>query len=427
LRLPDDTQSGIPVEMKLDDIYVVIVSGEETLGEWRMDDIGIERLFSNQFLLDLAGEEMVFIADDPLGFAYEGIGYIDETSERLSKRRRFRKKKGRPDRRSVEVVDADREEAVRVKERRRATFDSSSAPAPEPALASAPVEPAVESLPAVEPPPAVEEPIDVPVLEDSEPAGAPLYSAMFEQPQAPVDAVIDDVVEAEQAPAAVEAPATEEASEEPLIEDEFEIEEVAPTATAAFLDPGSSPETDAAEPSPAPSLAGDMAEAPVQVPMEDEEFVIEEVAGMASSATFESAVTSRPVLPVIEPAKASPESVEQAEEPEVEPPPEPAPPEPAELFPQPPESARREPEPYVPEPERVLAEPEPEPVPEPAAVDGGAGHTRRERRLRRRRREEEPVHEHHYEEKASVGGIIRRVCAECGHVSFGSRDIYEPW
>ena len=51
------------------------------------------------------------------------------------------------------------------------------------------------------------------------------------------------------------------------------------------------------------------------------------------------------------------------------------------------------------------------------------------RRSRRGRRKKPEVadHEHTYEEKSAVGGIIRRVCSQCGHVSFGSEDVYEDW
>ena len=65
-----------------------------------------------------------------------------------------------------------------------------------------------------------------------------------------------------------------------------------------------------------------------------------------------------------------------------------------------------------------------------AETDQGKGRRRRERgepRSRRRRKPTEPAHEHVYEEKSAVGGIIRRVCTQCGHVSFGSEDVYEDW
>ncbi len=441
LRLPDDTQSGIPVELKLDDIYVVITSGEEVLGEWRMDDIGIQRLFSNQFLLDLSGEEMVFIADDPLGFAYEGVGHIDETSQRLSKRRRFKKKKARPEPGVAEVVDADRAEAARVKERRRSTFEPAPMPATEVEPAGLTAEPAAtvsapsaveipaEPAATVSAPSAVEIPAEPLRPEPPEPASerAPVFEQMFETPAAEVPAV------EQESPAPPPAPAAQGTAPplDPAAADDYEIEEVAPIATAAFLEPGTSPNGQpppTAESVPEPALVPVLDESPPEA--FEEELVIEEVHGFSTSATFESAVTPRPTLPVVEAAQVGPESIEEpvGEEAEAQPAGGAALAEPDELFPARPGEERR-PEPAA---ARLQPQPEPEPLAPPAPVpveptDEAAGHgTRRERRLRRRR-EEETVHEHRYQEKAAVGGIIRRVCAECGHVSFGSRDIYEPW
>jgi hypothetical protein len=36
-------------------------------------------------------------------------------------------------------------------------------------------------------------------------------------------------------------------------------------------------------------------------------------------------------------------------------------------------------------------------------------------------------HDHDYRESKTVGGITRRVCAVCGHVSFASEDVYQGW
>lgn len=37
------------------------------------------------------------------------------------------------------------------------------------------------------------------------------------------------------------------------------------------------------------------------------------------------------------------------------------------------------------------------------------------------------AHTHDYQEKRTVGGITRRICAGCGHVSFAGEDIYDHW
>ena len=76
LRLPDDPGEGIPIDLELEDVFLSLDSGGEDFGEWRLDTVEITRLFSNQFAMHLDGEEMVFIADDALGFAYDGLSVV---------------------------------------------------------------------------------------------------------------------------------------------------------------------------------------------------------------------------------------------------------------------------------------------------------------------------------------------------------------
>jgi hypothetical protein len=44
-----------------------------------------------------------------------------------------------------------------------------------------------------------------------------------------------------------------------------------------------------------------------------------------------------------------------------------------------------------------------------------------------RRQKGETAHDHDYQESRTVGGITRRVCSVCGHVSFAGEDLYEEW
>ncbi len=95
LRLPGDAGEGIPIDMTLEDVYLSLDSGGEEFGEWRLDVVEINRLFSNQFSLMLDGEEMVFVANDALGFAYDGLSFIEEVQSRLKKRRVFKGRKAK--------------------------------------------------------------------------------------------------------------------------------------------------------------------------------------------------------------------------------------------------------------------------------------------------------------------------------------------
>lgn len=99
LRVAGDPGEGIPVDLSLDDVYVDLRADGEQLGRWRMDVVEAARLEGNDFRLLLDGEDMVFRAADPLGFAYNAVTTIEEISSRLKKRRRslFRRKTGEPD------------------------------------------------------------------------------------------------------------------------------------------------------------------------------------------------------------------------------------------------------------------------------------------------------------------------------------------
>ena len=93
LRLPSDPGEGIPIDLELQDVFLSLDSGGEDFGEWRLDTVEIKRLFSNQFSMLLDGEEMVFVADDALGFAYDGLSKVEDVQSRLSKRRVFKSRK----------------------------------------------------------------------------------------------------------------------------------------------------------------------------------------------------------------------------------------------------------------------------------------------------------------------------------------------
>ncbi len=443
LRLPDDTGGGIPVDLRIDDIFLVLVAEGETLGEWRMDDVGIERVFSNQFLLDLEGEAMVFVADDPLGFAYEGVAEIEAISERLDKRWRSRKKKRRGGS-AATVVDADRVDAGRAKERRTAAAESPSVSAVEPAPAPSP-EP-VESTPPplppeVQPPvPALGEPAETqapdPVLSDSSPTAespvveggvAPDAPAQVAQSPEPGDAepvVPAPTVEIEVDRGEETAPAEQAAAVLPaddggpsdadlptvFTEPEYEVEEVVvPAATSAF------------------AVVEERREEPEKTPVvvEDDGFVAVEPAAPAFAAPAEVAQLSE--IPVPAELEDLPEigagfvddrqPVEPVEQ-EV-------------TIEEVPSSALR----AAAAAARAATEDDTRdemPIEDLTEDDTAPKHLRerkesRKTRVRRRRKPDVVEHEHTYEVKSSVGGIIRRVCTKCGHVSFGSQDVYDDW
>lgn len=51
----------------------VVLEGEESLGRWSLFDVQARRLISAAFQVELEGEEITFIADEPIDFAYRGV------------------------------------------------------------------------------------------------------------------------------------------------------------------------------------------------------------------------------------------------------------------------------------------------------------------------------------------------------------------
>ncbi len=450
LRLPSDPGEGIPIDLVLEDVFLSLESEGEDFGEWRMDAVEIERLFSNQFSMHLDGEEMVFIADDALGFAYDGLSTIEDVQSRLSKRRVFKGRK--PKKKTV----AGRSEP----EPDQLESDESTKP---------------------EPAPDVPMPEVVPFFPESNPsfADSVAESAVVDDSIAPVAPRPIEIAEAEPAPIASPPPAPEPPA-------------VAPEPSRETDQPAASVETAGAV-EPAPAVAPDPVEAFEDD--EDDELVIEDVSAYGYVPVATAPVDQRPVALEPEPSddeieieEAAPATgavlrevhplgeLEPAATAEFRPVGSPADPEePAPVDPEPVADAS----PSMPEPEVGPAALVDEPTEEPAAVplppDGDSSffaqwssngradtepqfdqepepdatalaeetqsgpqtqksgrHARnsgksRSARFGRKKSREPEAHEHIYESSKTVGGITRKVCAICGHVSFAGEDVYQDW
>jgi hypothetical protein len=278
LRLPEDAGTGIPVLLRLDDIFVVISSGDDELGAWRADDVVIERIFSNQFAIELDGESMVFIAQDALGFAYEGISAIEDLQERLTKRRVFKRSKRKPKRvESAPEIEPGTDISQEVEVRDEAVAYAAEVPAEEPAEQPA-EEPAEEPVLASEPkaiwsPPAASAPpirtqaVPEPDFEVSVPE--PVKRRIESETSDPRP---DDVRVSYPQPSAPPPPA---------------VESFAPPSTPA-------PEPDASEPTlpreapvPEESVSAPSEEADSVVSSHAPEFEIEEVSAASTGATWD--------------------------------------------------------------------------------------------------------------------------------------------
>ena len=418
LRLPGDAGEGIPIDLTLEDVYLSLDSGGEELGEWRLDVVEIERLFSNQFSLLLDGEQMVFVAIDALGFAYDGLSFVEEVQSRLKTRRVF---KGRKAKRAK--VKKSRPEAP---------------PEPEPERPT-PAAPSVPDLPMPEVKPFFPEPVSSEAAEP-EPVSSPAEEAPPPPPIAP----------------AVPPPQPARRSVHPLGDPEEEtvapyladpVEQVTPPAAAPVSPPVAQPP--AADISPTPS---EITPTPPQTEDDEDDLVIEDVTPYGYQAPV-SMIPEQDRRPAAEPADeavaqppATPPLLEPEPEREVAPEPEPArsavePP--AEPVDEAEPAAATEPAswpfaPRIEEPDRpVEVEPEAEPAPaetEPQTrIPQPSGrHTEDESKSRssffgRRKSKEPEPHDHIYESSKTVGGLTRSVCSVCGHVSFAGEDVYQNW
>jgi hypothetical protein len=84
----------------VDDAALTLTTGVETLGSWGFDAVEVRRTAGDRFALDLAGENLVFIADNPVDFAYSVPGWVE-----AHKPKRRRGAQRRLEKREAELVD----------------------------------------------------------------------------------------------------------------------------------------------------------------------------------------------------------------------------------------------------------------------------------------------------------------------------------
>ena len=90
----------VPASLAVDEAALTLTTGAETLGSWGFDTVEISRTGGDRFSLDLAGEHLVFIADNPVDFAYSVPAWVEA---HMPKRRRGIRR--RLEKREVELVD----------------------------------------------------------------------------------------------------------------------------------------------------------------------------------------------------------------------------------------------------------------------------------------------------------------------------------
>jgi hypothetical protein len=76
VRVPEVDHPGIPATIVVEDGLAEVLLEGESLGRWSLYDVQAARLVSSAFSISLDGEELTFIADEPVDFAYKGVEHM---------------------------------------------------------------------------------------------------------------------------------------------------------------------------------------------------------------------------------------------------------------------------------------------------------------------------------------------------------------
>ena len=78
VRVPEVDHPGVPATIVVEAGQTEVFLEGESLGRWSLFDVHASRLVSSAFSLSLGGEEITFIADEPVDFAYKGVDHMAE-------------------------------------------------------------------------------------------------------------------------------------------------------------------------------------------------------------------------------------------------------------------------------------------------------------------------------------------------------------
>jgi hypothetical protein len=124
LLLPNEPGPGLQVNLDVADHHLAVESETGGLGAWPLEVVDVRRLQGDVFAMTVAGEDLHFVADDTISFAYSGlpaIKSISRTKTRSALRTLFDKiwndppKKSAPPAEPVQSPTAD-EEVVLVED-----------------------------------------------------------------------------------------------------------------------------------------------------------------------------------------------------------------------------------------------------------------------------------------------------------------------
>jgi hypothetical protein len=78
VRIPEIDHPGVPATFLIEDNQAEVVLEGESLGRWSLFDVHARRLVSSAFQVEFEDEEVTFIADEPIDFAYRGVEHMAE-------------------------------------------------------------------------------------------------------------------------------------------------------------------------------------------------------------------------------------------------------------------------------------------------------------------------------------------------------------
>lgn len=131
LLLPNEPGPGLQVNLDVADHHLAVESETGGLGAWPLEVVDVRRLQGDVFAMTVAGEDLHFVADDTISFAYTGlpaIKSISRTKTHSSLRTLFDKiwndppKKSAPPAEPVQSPSAD-ERPVLVEDQALAQLD----------------------------------------------------------------------------------------------------------------------------------------------------------------------------------------------------------------------------------------------------------------------------------------------------------------
>lgn len=429
VKIPELDSPGVPAVILIEDPQAELFVEGESLGRWSLVDVRAERLIANAFSLNLDGDEVTFIADDPIDFAYGGVDQMANVWARY-------KTMTLPRRAVATSRSRKGVKPSRIADLRSAIEETLSSPAPASVLPGLEVQ-APPPPPAIEPvdePAARFEPVPEPVVKvDPVPVVEPMDRV--EPEQAPV-IDFDEVRDQPEIdhPAALEPPRV--ISMGPTHKESI-FKDVVPWAKKKQTEPTTAePDGDVAQPVVAEPEAPPTAPVakPIPKPEVDPEPVVSRPEVVApppkspSSAPRET--TSAEPVPWLDPSAAPPPGGPRHLEPAaaaaaMEPPTviskdkrfvvdlgafeegaeSPARSDQSDDF----SSASGVPSDDVSPESRV-----PEPALSTASEKGGLMGAVRSAFVRSR-----DVHDHEYVSAPGGMGIVRNICAQCGHISIG--------